>query len=113
VDGALANTAGAEEAFREIRKLLSLWQENRIQSKPIFEQSPLLKEIDPISETIADLSARGLQALDYLASGRKPPDAWQKECASLVELAEKPQAEMLITIVPPIKKLINAVKAGK
>jgi hexosaminidase len=113
VDGALANTADAGESIQEIRRLLSLWHENRTQSKPIFEQSALLKEIDPVSEIITELSTRGLQALDYIASGQKPPDAWQKECASFVERAEKPQAEMLIAIVPPIKKLINAAKALK
>jgi hexosaminidase len=113
VDGALANTANAGEAFQKIRYLLSLWRENRIQSKPVFEQSSLLKEIDPVSEIITDLSARGIQALDYLASGQIPPDVWRKECASLVERSEKPQAEMLIAIVPPINKLINATKAGK
>jgi hexosaminidase len=113
VDSALTNSAGAEEAFREIRKLLSLWQENSLQSTPVLDQSFLLKEVDPVSDTIAELSARGLQALDYLAAGQNPPDTWQKESASFIEQSEKPQAEMLISIVPPIKKLINAAKAGK
>jgi hexosaminidase len=113
VDSALANTASAGEAFQNIRYLLSLWHENRVQVKPIFERSPLLKEIDPVSETIAQLSAGGLQALDYLASGQKPPDAWIKEYTLLIERSEKPQAEMLIAIVPPIKKLIAATKAAK
>jgi hexosaminidase len=113
VDGALANAEGAGEAFGKIRNLLSLWRDNRIRSKPVFEQSFLLKEIDPVSETLSELCARALQALDYLASGQKPPETWQKESTSLVERAEKPQAETLIAIVPPIKKLIQAAKAGK
>jgi hexosaminidase len=113
VDSALANTANSGDAVSKIRNLLSRWQDNRIQNKRILEQSFLLKEIDPISETVAQLSARGLQALDYLVSNQKPPDAWQKECAVLVEQSEKPQAELLIAIAPSIKKLVNAAKTGK
>jgi hexosaminidase len=111
VDSALADMAGTGEAWQKIKKLLSLWHENRAQTKPIIERSSLLKEIDPLSETIAELSSRGLQALDYVASRQKPPESWRKECATLLEKSEKPQAEVLIAIVPSIKKLINTANA--
>ena len=49
--------------------------------------------------------------MDYLDTHQKPPEAWKEETAQLIERAEKPQAEMLIAIVAPIKKLIEAANA--
>jgi hexosaminidase len=111
VDSALSDAGATEEVRQNIIKLLSLWRENGAQVKPLIEKSSLLKEIAPVSETIADLSVRGLQALDYIASRQKPPETWRKECAALLAKSEKPQAEVLIAIVPPIKKLVTAANA--
>jgi hexosaminidase len=111
VDSALADRAGNAETGEKTKALLSTWQENSAQAKPLIEQSSLLREIAPVSDTIAELCARGVQALEFLASRQKPPEAWSKECAALLDKAEKPQAETLIAIAPSIKKLIAAANA--
>ena len=111
VDSALADPVRAGEPFQKIRTLLAAWRENRNQMKPLWERSFLLREIDPVSSLITELSTRGLQALDFFELEQRPPEGWQKECAAVLEQAEKPQAEMLIAIAPPIKKLIQAAAA--
>jgi hexosaminidase len=107
-DHALADPSGSPEVFQEIRALLDRWQKNESIVEPILEQSFLLREVDPLSKTVADICAKGLQALDYIGSRHKPPEAWLQEAAFLLQQSEKPQAEMLAAIVPPIKKLIDA-----
>jgi hexosaminidase len=111
VNGALDNPSGLPEAFQPIRKQLTIWHDNARGLKPILEQSFLLQEIGPLSEMIADLSLRGLEALDYLGKRQNPQDAWREETALLIGRAEKPQAEMLIAIVAPIRKLLEATAA--
>jgi hypothetical protein len=70
-----------------------------------------LKETDPLTDTVFELSAKGLQALDYIESRQKPPESWQTEAASLLQDSEKPQAEMIVAIVPAIQELVNAALA--
>jgi len=113
VDDAIGNGPGSTETFDRIRSLLVLWQQNENLVKPILEKSFLLEEIEPVSTAVAELSARGLQALDYIRSKKKAPEAWQKEAASLLQQLEKPQAEMLVAIVPAVKRLIDAASASQ
>lgn len=110
-DNALAGQAGSTEVFASMRNQLIRWQENRDRVKPVFEQSFLLKEIDPLSETISGLSTMGLQALDYIESRQKPPETWRKEAAVLLQQSEKPQAELLVAILPAIRKLVETANA--
>jgi hexosaminidase len=111
VDAALADRSGAAEVFQRIRNLLVRWQQAEILAKSISERSFLLTELDPICGTVAGLSAGGLQALDYIESQQKPPEAWRKEMVLLLLQAEKPQAEMFVAIAPAIKTLIDAANA--
>ncbi len=106
VEQALANRSGNN--FRTLREQLTRWRDNDGKLKPIIEDSFLLKEIAPLSETLRDLATAGLQALDSLESGKAPAENWQKERAAIVERAKKPQAELLIMIVPAIQKLVEA-----
>jgi hexosaminidase len=105
----LANPSGASEAAELIRKTLACWRDNERQVKPMLEQSFLLNELQPLSRNTGELSSRALQAMDYIESEQKAPAAWKKETGELIGRAEKPQAEMLIAIVPAIKKLAEAV----
>jgi hexosaminidase len=108
VDDALADPSGSSDAFQEIQTLMTLWRDHRTQIEPIIEHSFILEEIDPLSETVFELSTKGLQALGYIESRQRPPEAWRTEAALLLQQSEKPQAEMLVAIVPAIAKLVEA-----
>jgi hexosaminidase len=105
----LADPAGSSDIAQKIRNTLDGWRENQDLVKQVLENSFLLKEILPVSETVAGLCSRGLQALSYLESRQKAPEAWQKETADLLGRAEKPQAEMLPAIVGSIRRLAEAI----
>jgi hexosaminidase len=104
----LAGRPGSAELLPPLRKILMEWRENGMAVKPILEQSFLLEEVVPVSETIVELCSKGLQALDYLDSQQKAPESWRKEAEGLFSRAEKPQAEMLPSITASIKKLAEA-----
>jgi len=110
VKSVLSDRSHAAEATQQVRKTLTNWRENEFRVKPLLESSFLLEEIQPINKMVAELCSKGLQALDYIESNQKAPEAWQKETADLLSLAEKPQAEMLPAITASIKRLAEGVR---
>jgi hexosaminidase len=104
----LAINPGANK--EEIRKQLTLWRDNKVRLMPFIERSALFEEAAPLAETVSALAAAGLQALDYLDSGKAAPQAWVKEQEVLLDRATRPRAELLIMIVTPIRKLVEAAQ---
>jgi hypothetical protein len=105
---AVSNPAGSTGDFQQIRRLLSAWRDNSTGLKPVIGQSFLLKEIEPLTETLSESIETGLQALDYLESRQRPPEDWKGKAALTIERAEKTHAEMLIVIAPALKALTKA-----
>jgi len=92
----------------QIRIWLTRWRDNHAQLKPLLERSELLREDIPVSENLSRLAAIGLQALEYLARGEHPADAWLSQQRAFLEACKKPQDELRLAIVPSIEKLVNA-----
>jgi hypothetical protein len=108
VDQALSNRASMKSLALQLRKHLTLWRDNHVALKPVLESSFLLKEIIPVSERISAVAAAGLQALDSIESGQRPAESWRRSQIAMLDKAQKAQAEVLIMIVPGIKKLVEA-----
>jgi len=108
VDRALAAGAEGQASRQEVRRWLVRWQSNDAALEPRLENSFLLREAIPLSQDLSALASAGLEALDDLANGRKPPPAWVTGKHALLDNAAKARAELLLTIVPPVQKLVDA-----
>ena len=108
VDRALAGGPDAQAASDRVRGRLTHWRNNDAALKPMIEDSFLLQEVVPLSQDLAAVSAAGLEALDYLAGGSKPDAAWLARQHVLLDDAAKPRAELLLKIVTPVGKLVDA-----
>jgi hexosaminidase len=97
----------------QARALLATWRDNQPSLEPVENQSFLLKEAMPLSQNLSQVATVGLQALDYLDRGERPTEAWITQQTSLLHDAEKQQAQLLLTIVPPVEKLVQAAAAQK
>ncbi len=107
VDELVANAAKpGSEAW--IKDILKHWRENQAELQPQFEKSLLLKEVAPLSQNLSALGAAGLAALYYIDRGEAAPPEWVTQQREVVEQARKPQAQLLIAVVPPVEKLIQA-----
>ena len=95
---------------KQMRTWLLKWSANDAALEPTLANSYLLQEAVPLSQDLSKLGTIGLQALDYIESGRKPAKAWLDEQHAFLENAKKPRAELLIMIVPSIEKLVNAAR---
>jgi hexosaminidase len=107
VDAVVVGRAGAQ-AKGEVRALLTDWRDDQTNLQPLETQSFLLKEIVPISQDLSTVATAGLQALDYIERGERAPDAWATQQFSLLEQAQRPKAQLLLMVVPPVRKLVEA-----
>ena len=99
------------ETEAEIRAWLTRWRDNSLTLQPTESQpsqSFLLKAVIPVSQDLSALGGAGLEALDYLDRRERAPDQWKAQREALVQQTAKPEAEVMLMIVPSIQKLIEA-----
>jgi len=108
VDFYLKNGPDAAQAA-ELRAALTRWRDNHAALEPILNASPRAAEARVHSRDLTAISRRGLEALDYLASGRSAPAPWVEEANDDVAVAQKPSAsELELAVVPAVRKLALA-----
>jgi len=80
----------------QIREWLMRWRDDRAEEQP------------DLSATLKHLAEIGLQALDDLEHGTRPPEAWVAQQRAFLETMQKPQGEVRFAIAPSIQKLLTA-----
>ena len=111
VDEMLADAPHHKTNRETIGEWLIEWRDNHSKLKPILEFSFLLKEIIPLSEDVSSLAESGLQALDFLEHKKQPPQSWREKATSFLEHPQNPEYELVIMIIPAIRKLVKAVES--
>jgi hexosaminidase len=91
-----------------IRSYLTTWRDNDARLHPLLEQSVLLREDVPLSQSLSALGAAGLQALDYLDKGQTGPDSWKAQHSAVIDQAKTRQADMWLMVVAPVQQLVEA-----
>jgi hexosaminidase len=92
----------------EIRTNLATWRDNDSRLRPLLEQSFLLHELAPLSEHLTALGVAGLSALDYLDRSEASPESFRAQQLALLDRARTPKADLLLTVVAPVQRLIEA-----
>jgi hypothetical protein len=70
----------------------------------------LLAELAPVAQDVKALAAAALEALDLIAAGHHAGAAWSAKQKTLLDSVSKPRAELLISIVEPVRKLVTAAQ---
>ena len=87
---------------------LTKWRDNDAKLEPTLGTSELTTELAPVSQSLSQAAAVGLDALDALKNHHPlSADAKQKDL-DLLKAAEKPQAVLLDKVAPSIELLVNA-----
>jgi hexosaminidase len=92
---------------------LTAWRNSMTHLLPAMQNSALLQEDIPVAQDVQSLATTGLQALQYLQTGQAAPQTWVANQNELLTQAAKPRAELLIMIVPSIRKLVELAAGGK
>ena len=96
------------KAKSDIHSLLLAWRDNDNELRPLLQNSFLLKELSPVSQTLSSLAGIGLQALDYIDKGERGSDSWHKEEIAIFQQTEKPAADLFLAVAPAAHKLVEA-----
>jgi hexosaminidase len=98
---------------KQVRAELEKWRDDHQKLEGLERESLLLKEVIPLSQNLTQVSQAGLQAMDYLDQGERPPDEWKAAMSAMLREAGKAQAQLLLMIVPPVQKLVEAAANQK
>ena len=71
----------------KIVQQLMVWKNNDVAFRKTLRNSPILQEAAPLSESLMELAAAGLSAMDHIASAKKIDDAWLKKQGAIIERA--------------------------
>jgi len=104
VDAVIAHQGKTDE----VRRWLTIWRDNNGRLEPAIEQSFLLRDTAPVSRELSQVAAAGLEALDAVEAGRRLPADWLQQQTALLEEAAKPKAGVMLMVVAPVQKLVNA-----
>jgi hexosaminidase len=103
----------APEQFQKAKEWLTLWRDNDVKLEPSLKKSDITAELAPLSQSLSQVAAIGLRALDDLQN-RHAPDAVTTQNDTLVlKAAEKPQAVLRDMAVAPVEMLMQAAGGQK
>jgi len=100
-----------DDTFSAIKDWLILWQNNHIDLIEIIKRSPVLKEIETLSEDLSKVAGIGLQTLAYIKSGRQADSDWIESQLEILRKARTQRGQTELMIIPAVRQLVNA--AGK
>ncbi|HEX4664447.1 MAG TPA: family 20 glycosylhydrolase [Terriglobales bacterium] len=106
VDKIVAGNASPDELV-SVRELMSVWKSNHDRLSPALQNS-LLAEDAVVSQNLATAGNIGLQALDMFGAHASAPAGWSDQQMAQLEQTKKPQAELLLMVVPAVEKLVQA-----
>jgi len=111
VDSYFSEERKGDMEFNDIKDWLILWQNNHINLIEIINSSPVLKEIETLSEDLSKIAGIGLQALAYIKSGQRADSYWVTPQLEILRKARAQRGQTELMIIPAIRNLVNA--AGK
>ena len=93
-----------------LRELLKSWIQQARELEPLFEQeeTSLLSEVEPLSRRLSELGQLGVEALDLIASERRPSAAWLATGRQKIAASRRPHAELVLAVGPAIERLLEA-----
>ncbi len=109
VDRYLETDKKNEKTYDEIKKSLILWKNNHTDFIEIIKLSPVLKEIESLSEDLSTVSEIGINALIYFQNGWDTDEKWISESLVFIEKAKEQRGQCELMIIPAIEKLVKAV----
>src|SRR5215213_5545458 len=101
------------DARERVRAQLEEWRAVYPPVRVMADRSPLMRDAEPLARDLSELSAAGLEALDYLSAGLAPTTEWREEKLALIERAGKNNSELGLAVLPSLRLLFVAAAEAK
>ena len=99
-----------DASLKMIIQWLEKWRSNYEELKATMNLSPIVREIEPLSINLQNISLVGLEALQLIKQNNKAPFDWIDKAGAMIEEAKKPYGQVELRIVDPIEKLVEFSK---
>jgi hexosaminidase len=91
-----------------LRAVLEEWRALQPVIRVMADRSPLMRDAVPLADSLAEMGAAGLEALQYLSNSSAPPPGWREERLALLERVARTPSEVDFPILPALRQLIHA-----
>lgn len=91
-----------------LKTQLQRWRANPQLLRALIKSSPVLSEIEPLSQDLYTVADIGIQALDAILAKTAGDRAWVNESQAACELAKKPKGHAELALIPAVEKLVQA-----
>jgi hexosaminidase len=109
VSAFLKGGAKDENQAQLINEKLVAWADNHEKLQPIIEASPILKEIEPLSENLRDCAQAGLVMMEAIKGKAELSKGQISEFESLLANSKKQVAQVELMIVPALEEMLEKV----
>jgi hexosaminidase len=100
VRAVVANPSASPAALAELEVRFAEWSENDVTSPA---------ELASLSRNLSTVGSLGLKALGYLKGGTSAPEGWVSQQIQVLDEARKPNAEVVLAAVRPVRLLLEAL----
>jgi hexosaminidase len=100
-------------ALDEVVALAAMWKNNHAQLLLLIQRSPVLKEIQPLSENLSALAGVALEAASAATAGTTAAKARIDEYRAIIEKAKKPYGQAEIMITAGVAELVDRVAVAR
>ena len=110
---AIVSGSASPGQYQKVKDWLTLWRDNDAKLQPSLKRSDITAELAPLSQSLSQVSAIGLRALEDLQNHRVADAATTQSDLQTLKTAEKPQAVLRDMVVPPVEMLVQAAGRQK
>jgi hexosaminidase len=96
----------------ELRATLREWAESDVRLAPVAAGNPLIGELTRLSRALSAVGAIGLESLDFIETGKTAPETWISERLQRLAAMDRPEAEVMLAAIRPVRLLVQAASAG-
>jgi hexosaminidase len=108
VDDYLEKRSQNHASAEQLKFSLGLWRDNHQALLPIIKASPVLAEIESLSNGLSEISSIGLEALTLLEQNQPAAASWKDEKLKALSRAKEPRGQTELMVVSAIEKLVVA-----
>ena len=106
----IASAKASEQDWQQAQQWLMLWRDNDAKLQPLLQRSFLTQELAPLSRALAQVADIGLRALHDLRENRLVDSDTRSRNLAFLKSSEKPQAVVLLMVVPSVELLVQATR---
>lgn len=106
----LENDANDPERAGSIVAQFQVWAQNHDELLPIIEQSPILREIESLSEDLKAISLIGLELMSAIERGGSIPEDDAQRYAEAIKAAKQSRGQVELQVVQPVEQLLDYAK---